>query len=158
MMDSATDALPELHVAAGVLVDAEGNVLIAQRPAGAHMAGAWEFPGGKIAAGETPLAGLVRELQEELGIELRYARHLMRYAHTYPEYKVWLYIWTVLRWDGTPEGLEGQPLKWLKPTQLMASGLLPADEAIARALQAESAVNKCLSAGMSKAVLGSAHG
>jgi len=135
------DLLPELHVAAGVLIDTSGNVLLAQRTDGRHMAGAWEFPGGKIAAGETPLAGLVRELDEELGIKVRYARYLMRYVHAYPDRKVWLYIWKVLRWRGTPSGLEGQPLEWLKPSQLMAFGLLPADERIALALQANARVN-----------------
>jgi len=106
---------PEIHVAAGILRAADGRVLITQRPPDKPHGGAWEFPGGKIAAGETPLQGLVRELQEELGIAVQLARHLIRYHHEYPGLRVHLYVWTVLAWDGEPAGLEGQPLCWLAP-------------------------------------------
>ena len=81
-----------LHVAAGVLQDRSGRVLISQRSSDSHMAGAWEFPGGKINSGETPLEGLVRELREELSITVRYARHLVHYAHEYPDRRVHLQL------------------------------------------------------------------
>jgi 8-oxo-dGTP diphosphatase len=105
------------------------------------MAGAWEFPGGKIATTETPLQGLVRELQEELGISVRYVRHLLRYSHQYPDRLVHLYIWKVLDWRGEVTGEEGQPLQWVAPGDLMQAGLLVADESIALFLQQRVAVN-----------------
>ncbi len=134
----------QIHVAVGVIRDDSGNVLIAQRPAGKSMAGAWEFPGGKLHSGELPLHGLARELREELGIHLKVARHLARYHHDYPEQRVYLYVWIVEAWDGVPASLEGQALKWLQPARLMAEGLLPADLIIAKLLQARAAVNEAL--------------
>jgi 8-oxo-dGTP diphosphatase len=132
---------PELHVAAGVLQDPAGRVLVAQRPAGGPEGGAWEFPGGKILAAETALQGLVRELREELAIEVRYARHLIRYFHDYPERRVHLYVWRVLAWVGRPRGAEGQALQWLEPGSLLAEGLLPADADIVNCLLRPAPVN-----------------
>lgn len=105
------------------------------------MGGAWEFPGGKIRAAETPLQGLARELREELDIGVRCARHLVRYTHEYPEQPVLLYIWKVLGWDGEPRGAEGQPLRWCPPERLLDEGLLPADREIVARLLAPAAVN-----------------
>jgi 8-oxo-dGTP diphosphatase len=138
--DTEADS-PDLHVAAGVLQDTGGRVLVAQRQDGKPMAGAWEFPGGKISSGETPLQGLVRELQEELGIGVRYARHLLRYSHQYPERLVHLYVWKVLDWQGDVTGEEGQALKWVYPADLMQAGLLVADEPVAHFLQQAAPVN-----------------
>jgi 8-oxo-dGTP diphosphatase len=132
----------QLHVAAGVLQNESGQVLIAQRPEGSHMAGAWEFPGGKIAAGESYVQGLVRELDEELGIQARYVRHLARLSHDYPDRRVHLYVWKVLTWSGEPRGAEGQALQWLAPGELMQAGLLPADAGIVAVLLDDSAVNR----------------
>ncbi len=95
----------EIHVVAGAIADADGRVLIAQRPRGRHMAGRWEFPGGKLAPGEDPCAGLARELAEELGIALRSARPLIRLRHTYPERRVLLDVWQVTEYDGVPQAL-----------------------------------------------------
>jgi len=134
----------EINVAVGVMRDDRGNVLVTQRPAGKSMAGAWEFPGGKLHVDELPLQGLVRELREELGIEVTVARHLVRYHHDYAEQRVHLHVWVVEAWDEAPSGLEGQALKWLKPAELMAQGLLPADEAIVNLLQTRIAVNEAL--------------
>ena len=128
-------------MAAGVLRGSDGTVLVAQRPAGKPQAGAWEFPGGKIAPGETPLAGLVRELQEELGIRVSLARHLVRYSHDYPDKRVHLYVWQVPVWAGELRGAEGQPLAWVAVDDLLERGLLPADKHIVELLQADSAVN-----------------
>lgn len=133
---------PQLHVAAGVLQDADGKVLVSRRPAAAQMAGKLEFPGGKIATGETPLQGLVRELREELGIDVLCARHFMRLSHEYPDFRVHLYIWRVLLWDGSLRGVEGQQLQWMVPETLISAGLLPADEPVVEHLRKNIAVNE----------------
>jgi len=99
------------------------------------MAGAWEFPGGKLDPGEDRFAGLARELEEELGVRLEAARPLIRYVHSYPERDVDLDTWQVTRWHGEPQGLEGQALEWSAPDTLAAAGLLPADAAIVSALR-----------------------
>ena len=97
----------EVHVAAGALFDAGRRVLIARRPAGKHMAGRWELPGGKLDAGETPLEALRRELAEELGVELRDARPLIRLRHDYAGRRVLLDVWRVTAWAGEPRSLGG---------------------------------------------------
>jgi 8-oxo-dGTP diphosphatase len=135
------EKLPQIAVAAGVLMDANERVLIAQRPAGKHMAGYWEFPGGKISSGETAVAALVRELQEELGVQTRYARHLLCFEHIYPDRLVQLHVWKVFSWDGEPHGCEDQSLRWVKVDELDQAGLLPADELIIESLSKGSAVN-----------------
>ena len=128
-------AFSDIHVTAGVMQDAFGRVLIAQRPEGKSMAGAWEFPGGKLAAGEGRLDGLARELDEELGIRVAEARPLIRYRHRYADFEVDLDVWRVTRWQGSPAGLEGQALAWRSPEALLGMGLLPADEAVVRAIR-----------------------
>jgi len=127
-------------VVAGVLEDAAGRVLIAQRPEGRSMAGAWEFPGGKLAAGEERHPGLARELEEELGVCIGPARPLIRYLHRYPALEVDLDVWRVASWHGEPRGLEGQALAWREVSTLLGAGLLPADEPIVRALALPSTV------------------
>jgi 8-oxo-dGTP diphosphatase len=119
-----------LHVAAGVIRDTTGRVLIAQRLPGRHMAGGWEFPGGKVAAGETAFAALTRELREELGIEVHSATPLVRYRHEYPERTVVLDVWMVGDYSGEPLPLEGQPLRWESVGCLGEAGLLEADRPI----------------------------
>src|SRR5262245_47642298 len=101
-----------LEVVAGALYDEQGRVLITQRPAGKALAGRWEFPGGKLHAGESPYEGLVRELREELDVEVRAAEPLMRYRVEYPGRVVWLDMWIVTDWRGEPVGLDGQAFKW----------------------------------------------
>ena len=125
----------EIHVVAGAIADAEGRVLIAQRPRGRHMAGRWEFPGGKLAAGEDPLTGLKRELAEELGIAVHAARPLIRLRHTYPERRVLLDVWQVTDYEGEPQALESQALAWARPDDLPQHDLLEADRAIVTALR-----------------------
>jgi 8-oxo-dGTP diphosphatase len=126
---------PGISVAAGVLLDRDGRALIAQRPGGAHQEGWWEFPGGKIRADETPLQGLVRELSEEIGIEVRSADELLTYDHEYPDRIVRLHVWRVTDYAGRPSGMENQPLRWVAIGDLMVEDLLPADEPIVAALQ-----------------------
>lgn len=122
--------LPELHVVAGALFDAQGRVLITQRPPGKALAGRWEFPGGKLHPDEDPFAGLVRELREELDVVVHAAERLTRYAHAYPERLVWLDMWVVSSWSGAPRGLEGQALKWVEVPLLGEEDILEADRPI----------------------------
>jgi 8-oxo-dGTP diphosphatase len=116
-----------VHVVAGALFDASGRVLIAQRPAGKHMAGGWEFPGGKVEPGEEPLAGLKRELREELGIEVHEAAPLIAYEHQYPHRRVLLDLWVVSRYSGEPQPLDAPALQWAAVADLQRIGLLEAD-------------------------------
>jgi mutator protein MutT len=125
---------PRISVVAGVLYDEAGNVLIAQRAPDAHMGGEWEFPGGKLDPGEGRLAGLVRELREELGVEIESARPLIRIEHNYPDRLIRLDVWVVERYTGTPAGLEGQALRWLAPASLPHQRILAADMPIITAI------------------------
>jgi mutator protein MutT len=124
-----------IHVVAGAVVDANGRVLIAQRPPGKHLAGGWEFPGGKLEPGEARASGLARELEEELGIAIRAPRPLIRVRHTYPYGEVLIDMWVVKSYGGSPRGLDGQALKWLSQDELEEADLLPADAPIVRALR-----------------------
>jgi 8-oxo-dGTP diphosphatase len=125
---------PVIRVVAAALYDEAGRVLIAQRPAGKHMAGRWEFPGGKVGDGESERAALARELGEELGIEVQAARPFMRLAHKYDDREVELSLWIVERYVGDPAPLDDQRLKWVAPTQLGAEDLLEADRPFTEAL------------------------
>jgi len=134
-MPAALDPVPRIHVVAAILRDPHGRVLIAERPAGKPLAGFWEFPGGKIEAGEAPRAALQRELDEELGIQVRHAYRLLRYSHRYPEREVELDVWRVTAWEGVAASREGQHLAWVLPDELRDWQLLPADEPIVAALK-----------------------
>ena len=126
-----------MHVMAGLLLDGRGRVLLAQRPAGKHLAGFWEFPGGKLEAGETPLAALARELREELGIDLQQAEPLIRVPWQYDERELLLDAWRVLSWRGEPRSLEAQPLQWVLPASVDPMILAPADRVILTRLGVE---------------------
>ncbi len=110
-------------------------MLIAQRPPGKHLAGGWEFPGGKIEPGEERRAGLARELREELGIAIGAPRPLLRVRHAYPTRDVLLDMWVVKNYTGEPQGLDGQALRWCAQDDLPAADLLPADKPIVAALR-----------------------
>ena len=125
-----------IHVVAGALFDEQGRILIAQRPPGKHMAGGWEFPGGKLEADEQPLAGLTRELREELGVEVLDATPLIAYEHGYTDRRVRLDLWLVSRYSGEPRSVEGQPLQWVMIDDLETVGLLEADRPMIPALRA----------------------
>jgi len=125
---------PRLRVVAAALFDAQGRVLIAERPAGKHMAGWWEFPGGKVAADESDAQALVRELREELGIEARAVVQIMTLSHEYPDRVVDLVLWRATAF-GEPLGLDGQQLKWVACDSLGSERLLPADRPFIEALQ-----------------------
>ena len=127
--------MKELHVVAGALLNSQGRVLIAQRPSGKHMAGGWEFPGGKLADNEAPLAGLIRELREELGVTVQDAKPVIAYTHVYPDRRVFLDLWLVREYGGVPQSCEGQALKWVDVDSLSSIGLLEADRPMIGALQ-----------------------
>jgi len=126
---------PAVLVVAAVLCDRSGRVLIAQRPPGRHMAGRWEFPGGKVAEGEGEREALARELREELGIELLAASPFMRRGHAYPDRTVELSLWKVEGFAGSPQPLDGQQLKWVAPASLADEELLEADRPFVEALR-----------------------
>ena len=116
-----------MRVVAAVIYDERRRVLVTQRPAGKALAGQWEFPGGKLEAGESGAEALRRELGEELGVQLNAARPLFELVHEYAERHVELSVWVVDEFAGVPTGLEGQKLRWVPPSELRSMPLLPAD-------------------------------
>ena len=124
-----------LIVVAGALLDQDGRVLIAERPPGKHMAGRWEFPGGKVAIDESPEQALQRELREELGVEVAQADFVMELVHSYPDREVQLRFYVVDAFVGQPQSLDGQRLRWVTPAQLDHADILEADLPFIRALQ-----------------------
>lgn len=107
-------------VSAVALIDADGRVLLAQRPEGKVMAGLWEFPGGKVEQGETPEAALIRELHEELGIGTWASclAPLTFASHAYADFHLLMPLFACRKWEGTPQSREGQALKWVRPSDL----------------------------------------
>ena len=126
----------QLHVAAGILRDSSGRILITERLCDGPFDGLWEFPGGKIADGESSIQALIRELAEELGIEVATSQPFMELHHEYPDRIVDIEFFVVTSWSGTPAGLEGQGLRWVLPSDLDPDILLPADVPVLEALQA----------------------
>ncbi|MBB1073845.1 Nudix family hydrolase [Rhodoferax sp. 4810] len=126
-----------LTVVAGVITDSSGRVLITQRRADVPFAGCWEFPGGKLNPQEAPLAGLARELTEELGITLTAAQPLITVHHDNPltQRRLWLSVYRVTAYHGQPNGCEGQPLRWCDPQTLDPAEFPPLDRPVIRALQ-----------------------
>lgn len=116
-------------VAAVALIDADGRVLLAQRPEGKSMAGLWEFPGGKVEPGETPEAALIRELHEELGIDTWASclAPLTFASHAYDTFHLLMPLFACRRWQGAVQAREGQVLKWVRPADLRAYPMPPAD-------------------------------
>lgn len=118
-----------LLVVAAALVDADGCVLVAQRPEGKQLAGLWEFPGGKVDPGERPEAALIRELREELSIEVREPclAPLTFASHAYDDFHLLMPLYICRRWEGFVAAREGQALKWLRPARLRDLPMPPAD-------------------------------
>ncbi len=116
-------------VSAVALIDLDGRILLAQRPEGKPMAGLWEFPGGKVEPGETPEQALIRELQEELGIDTWQSclAPLTFASHTYDEFHLLMPLFACRKWNGIPESKEGQALKWVRVNQLKDYPMPPAD-------------------------------
>lgn len=125
-----SDTKKMLLVVAVALVDADGRVLLAQRPEGKSMAGLWEFPGGKVHEGETPEAALIRELHEELGIDVKESclAPLTFASHSYEAFHLLMPLYVCRRWDGTVTGREGQQLAWVRPVKLGDYPMPPADK------------------------------
>ena len=134
----AADAPPLIVLVAAVaLVDTDGRVLLAQRPAGKSMAGLWEFPGGKVDAGETPEAALIRELAEELGIDVT-ASCLAPFtfaSHTYRDFHLLMPLYVCRKWSGIPAAREGQRLAWVWPARLGDYPMPPADTPLVASLR-----------------------
>jgi 8-oxo-dGTP diphosphatase len=118
-----------LVVAACALIDTDGRVLIAERPAGRTMAGLWEFPGGKVEAGERPEDTLIRELKEELDIVVREPclAPLTFASHSYADFHLLMPLYVCRRWEGAARAVEGQRLAWVKPNRLKDYPMPPAD-------------------------------
>lgn len=138
MLTAAPSPLPLMLVSAAAMVDGDGRVLVQQRPPGGDMAGLWEFPGGKVEPGETPEAALIRELREELGIDVEAAclapavfaseplgaRHLL------------LLVFVLRKWHGVPAARHATTLKWLRPVELHALPMPPADRPLIGLIEA----------------------
>lgn len=127
--DPHTAPLPTVLVAAVALVDADGRVLLAQRPPGKAMAGLWEFPGGKVQPDETPERALIRELREELGIDTAESclAPLTFASHRYERFHLLMPLYACRVWKGEPTPLEGQTLAWVKPVRMRDYPMPPAD-------------------------------
>jgi len=129
------ESINHFDVAAGILCDSEGRILIAERLGGGPFHGLWEFPGGKIVAGETAPQALSRELAEELGIEVTEYSSFMNLRHEYDDRVVSIEFFVVSEWNCEPVGREGQALRWVPAQSLDADELLPADVPVITALQ-----------------------
>jgi len=127
--------MQHFHVAAGILRNTGGQVLITERIEAGPYCDLWEFPGGKIHAGESALGALKRELLEEIGIEATAIEPFMNLTHEYPDRTVELEFFDVTEWSGEPAGLEGQQIRWVDISDLRANELLPADIAVVKELQ-----------------------
>jgi 8-oxo-dGTP diphosphatase len=124
-------------VSAVALVDADGRVLLAQRPAGKAMAGLWEFPGGKVNPGETPESALIRELAEELGIDVVASclAPLTFASYSYPDFHLLMPLFVCRKWSGIPSAREGQHLAWVRPARLADYPMPPADKPLVAMLR-----------------------
>lgn len=124
-----------IHVAAGILENGHGDVLLAERLDDGPFQGLWEFPGGKVKHDESARAGLRRELHEELGIEVVDSEPFLRMSHDYDDRSVDLEFFRVTAWRGDPAGMEGQKIRWANVERLDAAELLPADAPLLEALR-----------------------
>ena len=135
LANGSVNAPKIIRVVAAALYDSEGRILIAERPAGKHMAGRWEFPGGKVSSGESDAVALARELEEELGVTVIESRQFMTLHHDYTDRSVELSMWIVERYTGVPQSLDQQRLKWVEPSRLTDEDILEADRPFIDALQ-----------------------
>ena len=137
MAATAADPLPVVLVVAVALVDVDGRVLLAQRPPGKAMAGLWEFPGGKVQTGEAPEHALIRELKEELDIDVTEAclAPLTFASHRYETFHLLMPLYVCRRWHGTVTPREGQALKWVRAQQLADYPMPPADKPLVAVLR-----------------------
>jgi 8-oxo-dGTP diphosphatase len=137
MAATGAETLPLVLVVAVALIDADGRVLLAQRPPGKAMAGLWEFPGGKVQDGEAPEAALIRELEEELGIDVAEVclAPFTFASHRYERFHLLMPLYLCRRWNGTVTPREGQTLAWVRPPKLGEYPMPPADRPLVAMLQ-----------------------
>ena len=135
LLTTQSSVLSPLHVAVAVLRNTEGKILLSRRRKGTHLAGLWEFPGGKLEAGESLSDALQREIREELGIRILTHRPLIRISHSYPEKEVVLDVHLVNAWQGTAAGMEGQQIAWVTAEEIDDYPLPPADRPIVTAIR-----------------------
>ncbi|MBP01434.1 MAG: 8-oxo-dGTP diphosphatase MutT [Rhodospirillaceae bacterium] len=124
--------MKNIIVAAGVLINENGDLLITERPPGKNMSGFWEFPGGKLEGSETPELALVRELKEELEIIVltTYLKPLTFITHEYPQFNLLMLVYILRKWEGNPVSAEKQKLAWVSKERLQEYDMLPADKPI----------------------------
>ena len=124
-------------VSAIAIVDVDGRVLLGQRPEGKSMAGMWEFPGGKVEDGETPEVAIIREAEEELGLDIcnTCIAPLTFVSHEYEDFHLLMLLYICRNWEGIPEGKEGQELCWKRPNEMSALAMPPADKPLIAALR-----------------------
>jgi 8-oxo-dGTP diphosphatase len=135
--ESVLKPKPVVLVVAVALVDADGRVLLTQRPPGKKLAGMWEFPGGKVEANETPEAALLRELREELGLDISAAclAPFTFASHSYDDFHLLMPLYAARNWKGIPEPREGQELAWVRPNRMSDYPMPPADIPLVAALR-----------------------
>ena len=125
---------PQLHVVVGIAMDDEARMLVDQRPHDKDYGGQWEFPGGKIESGESAFEALVREWREEMGVIVREAEYLFEFTHRYQDRQVALDVWRVIHFDGHPDALEGQVLRWVDTRTLKSLNFLEGNRQLLRRL------------------------
>lgn len=126
-----------LHISTGIIRNADGQIFITRRAADAHMANMWEFPGGKIEAGETAEQAVIRELEEEVGIIAASPQLFDKLEYQFPDRHITLWFWLVEQWQGEPWGKEGQPGRWVAQSALQAEEFPPANAPVIAKLVAE---------------------
>lgn len=131
----SVSSMMHLQVAAGILMDETGRVLITERLCDGPFNGLWEFPGGKIRSDETSLEALTRELAEEIGIDVTKSRFFMRLRHEYSDRSVEIEFFLISDWQSEPVGREGQQLRWVDHKSLDSVELLPADVPVVEAIR-----------------------
>lgn len=127
-------SMKHIHVAVGVIENADGDILISQRAQSQHQGGFWEFPGGKVEDGENVVVALVRELNEELNLHVGHATPMLKVAHDYPDKSVLLDVWHVTEFSGKIQGNEGQVWRWVTRPDLVNYAFPPANGAILEAV------------------------
>ena len=124
-----------LHIVLGIIANSEGSILIAKRSTDTPQGGLWEFPGGKVEHDEDPKSALIRELREELGIEVMYARPLIKFPYNYPEQKILFDVWKIYKWYGEANGREGQLIDWVPVSSLSKKKFPAANKNIITSIQ-----------------------